>query len=195
MVQPIKQSVLKSLLDKGGKEWDELLPYIAMGYRMTKQKSLGFYGREPIFQARYHRGVGWDRPKASFFPGDFVLIKQHRQHMLDVPTRPHILRVVEVKPSGVLKLQGQDAQLWTEQAKNVAHCPLTIVVTNLYPERMKRTAKIHYPFCGRRGDGLNMLLCDSCQRGFHNYCHDDVDIDHSQEDGWVCKFCKGMNTR
>ena len=31
----------KCLLDGGGKEWDELLPYIAMGYRMTKQKPLG----------------------------------------------------------------------------------------------------------------------------------------------------------
>ena len=55
----MKQSLLKSLLDKGGKEWDELLPYVAMGYRMTKQKSLGFspyfllYGREPTFLARH----------------------------------------------------------------------------------------------------------------------------------------------
>ena len=141
------------------------------------------------------RGRGWDRPKASFSPGDFVLIKQQRQHTLDAPTRPHILRVVEVKPSGVLKLQGQDAQLWTKQAKNVAHCLLTIVDTKLYPERMKRTAKIHCSFCRRRGDGLNMLRCDTCQRGFHYYCHDDEEIDHSLEESWSCKFCKGTYPR
>ena len=110
----------------GGQQWDELLPYIAMGYRMTKQKSVGYspyflmFGRDPIFQSRHQpmveltldlsdeemrvflnergqtykrvmplamrnlaiaqqrdkeryrhvRGQGWDRPKASFTPGD-----------------------------------------------------------------------------------------------------------------------------
>ena len=161
----MKQSLLKSMLDKGGKEWDELLPYVAMGYRMTTKKSLGFppyfllYGREPIFHARHQdlvegvfnpkvgaaemqtfldergqmfhrvmplafrnlaiaqqrqidryrlvRGKGWDRPKNSFSPGDFVLIKQQRQHTLDVPTRPHILRVVVVKPFGSSSFRGR----------------------------------------------------------------------------------------
>ena len=38
----------------GGEDWDELLPYVAMGYRMSKQKSLGYspyflmFGRDPI---------------------------------------------------------------------------------------------------------------------------------------------------
>ena len=59
MVQTMKMGLRKCLLDGGGKEWDELLPYIAMGYRMTKQKSLGYspyflmFGRDPIFQSRH----------------------------------------------------------------------------------------------------------------------------------------------
>ena len=54
MVQTMKIGLRKCLLNGGGKEWDELLPYIAMGYRMTKQKSLGYspyfvmFGRDPI---------------------------------------------------------------------------------------------------------------------------------------------------
>ena len=38
----------------GGKDWDELLPYVAMGYIMSKKKTLGFspyflmFGRDPI---------------------------------------------------------------------------------------------------------------------------------------------------
>ena len=39
-------------------EWDDVLPYVMMGYRMSKQKSTGYspyfllYGREPLFQSR-----------------------------------------------------------------------------------------------------------------------------------------------
>ena len=60
MVQTMKRSLRKSLYDGGGLRWDELLPYVAMGYRMSTQKSLGYspyfllFGRDPIFQARHH---------------------------------------------------------------------------------------------------------------------------------------------
>ena len=59
MVQTMKMGLRKCLLDGGGKDWEELLPYIAMGYRMTKQKTLGYnpyflmFGRDPIFQSRH----------------------------------------------------------------------------------------------------------------------------------------------
>ena len=55
----MKRSLRKSLCDGGGLRWDELLPYVAMGYRMSTQKSLGYslyfllFGRDPIFQARH----------------------------------------------------------------------------------------------------------------------------------------------
>ena len=56
----MKRSLRKSLCDGGGLRWDELLPYVAMGYKMSTQKSLGYspyfllFGRDPIFQARHH---------------------------------------------------------------------------------------------------------------------------------------------
>ena len=59
MVQTIKRALRKCLLDGGGKDWDELLPYVAMGYRMSKQRSLGYppyflmFGRDPILQSRH----------------------------------------------------------------------------------------------------------------------------------------------
>ena len=58
MVQTMKRALRKCLLDNGGEEWDELLPYVAMGYRMSKQKAVGYspyflmFGRDPIFQSR-----------------------------------------------------------------------------------------------------------------------------------------------
>ena len=55
------------------------------------------------------RGGVWDRPKAPFKPGDYVLLKQKTKHTLDVPARPHLLRVVEIKASGFAVLEGSDA--------------------------------------------------------------------------------------
>ena len=58
MVQTMKRALRKCHLDNGGEEWDEPLPYVAMGYRMSKQKALGYspyflvFGRDPIFQSR-----------------------------------------------------------------------------------------------------------------------------------------------
>ena len=63
----MKRSLLKSLCDGGGLRWDELLPYVAMGYRMSTQKSLGYspyfllFGRDPIFQARHQPLVDLDK--------------------------------------------------------------------------------------------------------------------------------------
>ena len=136
----MKRALRKCLCDGGGQQWDELLPYIAMGYRMSKQKFVGYspyflmFGRDPIFQSRHQplveltldpsdevmrvflnergqtfkrvmplamrnlaiaeqrdmeryrhvRGQGGDRPKASFSPGDYVLLKQETAHSLSL---------------------------------------------------------------------------------------------------------------
>lgn len=51
---------------------------------------------------RLVRRGGWDRPKVSFALGDFVMIRQVTKDTLDVPSRPHVLRIVEIEPSGVV---------------------------------------------------------------------------------------------
>ena len=58
MVQKMKNGLQKTLLTQHRDDWDLLLPYVAMGYRMTQQSSLGYspyfllFGRQPIFQAQ-----------------------------------------------------------------------------------------------------------------------------------------------
>ena len=54
MVQTLKQRLRNYLLDQNwGMPWDAILPYVAMGYRVSKQKSTGYspyfllYGRQP----------------------------------------------------------------------------------------------------------------------------------------------------
>ena len=187
----MKRAVRQCLCDEVGVDWDEILPYVAMGYRMSKQKAIGYspyflmFGRHPIIQSRLHailsedlgidpteeelraflntrgeafkrvmplamrnlaiaqqrykeryrlvRGGGWDRPKATFQPGDYVMIRQVTKTTLQAPSRPHVLRIVEMKESGVALMEGSDAARCEEQVKNVAHCPLPILDTSMYP--------------------------------------------------------------
>lgn len=59
MVQTPKQTLRRCLLDESWNlQWDDLLPYVVVGYRMSKQKSLNYspyfllYGRDPLFPSK-----------------------------------------------------------------------------------------------------------------------------------------------
>ena len=155
------------LYQSWGLPWDDILPYVATGYRISKQKSTGFspyfllYGRQPLFPSttqhldeeaiddevgtvrkfqlelknrgavlqevmplamrnlaiaqqrdkerfRHVGGGGYDRPKAKFAVGQFVMVKKKKKHTLQPSVRPHILRIVDMKPTGAVVLQGSD---------------------------------------------------------------------------------------
>ena len=121
---------------------------------------------------RLVRGGGWDRPKASFKPGDYVMIRQQKKGTLDAISRPHVLRVVEVTAKGVIVMEGSDSTRREEQAKNVDHCPLPILDTRLYPGRYFRAPTKQCRACGSRRRGSKMVLCDKCQDGFNIWCLD-----------------------
>ena len=139
MVQTLKQSLRRCLLDQSwGVPWDDILPYVTIGYRILKQKSTGFspyfllYGRQPLFPStiqhldeseidegpamikklrldiqkraadlkqfmpiamrniaisqqrkmerfRHVRGGKYDRPKAKFVVGEFVILRRKKK--------------------------------------------------------------------------------------------------------------------
>ena len=244
MVQTLKQSLRRCLLDQTwGLPWDDILPYVAMGYRISKQKSTGFspyfllYGRQPLFPSsiqhldqssiddtisnkkihldltlraatlqetmplamrnlaiaqqrdkeryRHVRGEGYDRPKASFKEGEMVMLKQAKSHTLQPSVRPHILRILQIKDSGVVVLQGSDGATINHQVSQIAKCSLPISDTKVYPERYIRTDAVHCQICGSRRDPALMLLCDVCNKGFHTFCLEDP-LEEVPRGTWKC---------
>ena len=245
MVQTLKQSLRKCLLDhKWGMPWDSILPYVAMGYRVSKQKSTGYspyfllYGREPLFPSsiqhvdeqiindedttirnfqlelenrgaalrevmplamrnlaiaqqrdkeryRHVRGGKYDRPKAKILVGDFVMVKQKKDHTLQPCVRPHILRIVEMRISGVVILQGSDAATISHQVSQIARCTVPISDTKLYPDKYVRTLAVHCKICGSRNQEALMLLCDVCNMGYHTFCLP-VPLDKVLDIRWKC---------
>ena len=70
MVQTMKRALRKCLCDGGGQQWDELLPCSAMGYRMSKQKSVGYSPYFLMFGRYFRAGIS-----------------QHLSWFLTLPTR------------------------------------------------------------------------------------------------------------
>ena len=104
----------------------------------------------------------WAKPKASFAPRDYVMIKRETKNTLQPPSYPHVLRIVKLRASGVVILEGSDAARCTKQMKDVAHCPLPILDTTLHPGRYYRGASKRCQGCGQPDDRKNMVLCDGC---------------------------------
>ena len=148
-------------------------------------RNLAIAQQRDVERYRHVRGGGWDMPKSTFIPGDYVMFKQETKHTLEPPAYPHVLRILEMRPSGVVILEGKDDARCSRQLKDVAHCPLPILDTRLYPGRYYWGPSVHCQVCGRRGDGPKMALCDKCQEGYHLWCMD-TPIMAMPSGAWTC---------
>ena len=98
---------------------------------------------------------------------------------VDVPTRPHILRAVEINELGMVVIEGSDAAWVEEQVMNIAHNPLPTLDHNLYWERFYRGAMLHCRVCGRRSGPRYMVLND---HGYQLRCLEPM-LDKVLDDG------------
>ena len=80
-----------------------------------------------------HEG-GHAKPKALFRLGDFAMLKQPRGDTLDPPVRPHILRVVKLRDSGMAVLQGIDGATISHQVAKSAQRLVFVADSRVYPE-------------------------------------------------------------
>jgi hypothetical protein len=123
------------------------------------------YTRSGIYQPRLKK----------FEVGDFVYLRRARRYALHPANSRTILKVVQIKPSGVILLEGADNRQIEEHINNLAPCHLPDLVK---PQDIPREFRsqdeqiddIICDVCGRADDEPAMLLCDECNRGFHKYC-------------------------
>ena len=77
---------LRVFLNERGQTFKRVMHLAMRNLAIAQQRDMERY--------RQVRGHDWDRPKASFSPGDYVLLKQEKDHSLQPPTYPHVLRIV-----------------------------------------------------------------------------------------------------
>ena len=57
---------------------------------------------------------------------------------METRTHPHVLRIFELTPSGIVVVEGSDAARCTKLMKDIAHYRLPIEDTRLHPKRYYR---------------------------------------------------------
>ena len=138
---------------------------------------------------RFVRGGKYLKPKATFKVGEYVLVKQSKNHTLQPSVYPHILRVMELRSSGMVVLQGRDGATVTRQLNQLSHRSVPVADHAIYPEKYWKTDTVHCQICGSRRNCALMLLCDICNRGYHTFCFDEP-LDKVLDYKWHCELHK-----
>ena len=125
--------------------------------------------RDSLRYAKLRSG-GYLPSMVKFTVGQFVYVRDHEE--FHKKAGPEILRVVAVKSSGVLVLIGKCGTTIAVNAINCAPCHLPIEeqddpqAQEAFRPRKEFVCEVcHLPELDRV-----LLLCDSCNRGFHMHC-------------------------
>ncbi|KAK3243339.1 hypothetical protein CYMTET_47009 [Cymbomonas tetramitiformis] len=135
------------------------------------------------------RGGGY-RPKPHQFKnGDFVYIRQKPRTGMEVATKPAILKLVKIQRDGVVTLEDATKLREKSTVQNIAPCHLQ--VKDQYDCSAAIPGKHHACEVCRREDGeAEMLLCDTCNRGYHIWCLQPA-LSQVPEGEWQCPKCLG----
>ena len=123
-------------------------------------------------QLRYAttRGGSYRPRQRKFEVGDYVYMRRQQQTTLDTGTNPRILRVKAIRDNGILELQGADTLVVKENMKNCAPCFLPDIDQAMDPSRQRITDSTACAICSRADGEETMLLCDTCNAGYHMEC-------------------------
>jgi hypothetical protein len=134
-----------------------------------------------------------------FYVGQYVYTKaggsDRGPHLLVHHTRSEIKRVLEVKESGVLLLVGKDGKTLSENAVNCAPCAVPILEEQFDLDLFRLPKDLPCEICLFPDREGSMLICESCERGFHMDCLRPV-IKELPEGDWICPECStaGVDT-
>jgi len=150
-------------------------------------------------QAAQHRDTlryaklrsGFYTPKMhTYLPGDYVYVRQHDKAGLDLPAKKLILRVAEVRPSGVLVLQGRCGKLQHVNSNNCAPCHLPNIDPAVDWSLRKGPEDAVCEKCGDDDEAAKgkLIFCDNCNGAWHLSCHNPV-LNRNPRGTWVCCDC------
>ncbi|GIL88000.1 hypothetical protein Vretimale_6366 [Volvox reticuliferus] len=144
--------------------------------------------RDSLRYARLRGGAMLPRMR-RFEVGDYVYYRNTTgRTALEPEARPEILRVVEVRPTGVLQLQGRCRNRITMHVTHCAPCHLPIDDHTIDPRLARPSANLPCQVCKFPDEEEWMLLCDGCGTGWHTYCLKPP-LTEVPEGAWYCPRC------
>lgn len=128
-------------------------------------------------------------PKVRRFEvGDYVYLSRAPSTTLDIKAKPLILRVKEVRSSGVLILEGRCGRMVSAHSANCAPCHLPDIDPRMDPTLAAPEDDTACEVCQDPGDPEYMLLCDHCNKGTHLYCCSPP-LESVPVGTWLCRDC------
>ena len=129
--------------------------------------------------------------KHRFEVGDFVYTHQaNTANALQPRAKPAIYRIVEVRPSGRLMLQGKCGATTDRHMSQCAPCHLPGIDPALDPSLTTKPPEVACEVCSSVLSTTQnpVLLCDVCDAGWHIKCLP-TPLDTVPEGDWMCPSC------
>ena len=123
----------------------------------------------------------------GYKPGDYVMVWQKPKNKLDARAKPAILQVVDTTSSGVVLLRGADGATVKSQASHLSPCPVQVHPTVDARDRLI-PAKEACQICNSPARWSKLMLCDSCNKGWHIDCLNPA-LTAIPEGSWFCPEC------
>ena len=138
------------------------------------------------------RSGGFVPQVLRFETGTYVYVKSLAGATGTMPkARVEILRVKEVRDSGVIILEGADRVTTRENALNLSPCHLKIKRDLVAEARLRAEAipsvDLHCQVCCLPNQEATMLICEGCSKGFHMGC---IRMTRVPDGLWWCNNCK-----
>jgi hypothetical protein len=129
----------------------------------------------------------------KFKAGDYVYTRKPGSQAfgaggLIADVRDVILRVVTVKPTGVLKLMGSDGKMTDVHCSACAPCHLPDIDPMVDHTLARPNIDFPCSVCNSPREAHEMLLCDGCGLGFHMQCLQPT-LKAVPAGDWFCPVC------
>jgi hypothetical protein len=139
-----------------------------------------------------HTRSGDYKPKLKRFEvGDLVYLKRQKADSMDPRVGRTILHIVKVEPNGRLLLEGRDRKQICDHVENCAPCHNPNIDLWQNPQVAKQDLDQACQVCRKtsvKAGGLEMLLYDKCNEGWHMACLDPV-VRKVPKGDWFCPRC------
>jgi len=144
--------------------------------------------RDTLRYAHTHSGKFVPR-LVRFQVGDYVYMRATEvSDTLQIAAKPTILRIKELKPDGMVVLQGRCGSTTKCQVSNLAPCHLPGIDGTIDPAVSRFDAAWCCEVCSLPSPEHNLLLCDWCNCAWHTDCLRPP-LAQVPEGIWVCPYC------